>query len=586
MKTWGKKISVYIFFMFLSVFFVFFLYKTRQLGIDSDGSFHFSRVEEIYQNLKAGELFTFIATHTFHNSGVGSFLFYPTVFLYPWACLRFFLDPITSFYVWYGLFMFLTLSIAYYSMYGFSRSKLRALMFALFYTIAIYHLYLGVRNYVLGEFIAYTFVPLALYGFYEVIWGDHKKWPLLGIGVALLLYSHLISVVITVILMFVLFTSKLVVDIKFPKVRWMALFKSIGLALILSLWIIYPFFTDFMHTKLGTPSFGFAFLYSMQDLWAASLENHATNRGVGIIFLMAALSGWYFVRNKKQEFWIYILGLIFIALSTNLFPYTELARIDGLFFLGMIQFPYRFLTYASLFMATTLSLIFERVFNKFQAHKKMLFFCVLGVMMCLYIQTLTPVLDRIYDATPEARLKKGNITDPVPAGAILDKDNYYDMYTYRVLYGETDYYPKASFDGNVTTPDSNVQKKILDRSQSIMLHKAKIANKDITIDPSVAPNELVYQVKLQRSALVDLPVVNYPSEKVYVNGKEFPYSVSDRGTVQVKLAQGKNHVVVRYVMKQTYYILCGIAVITWVVIGITTLLKNIKKVETNRGSRN
>lgn len=573
MKTWGKKISVYIFFMFLSVFFVFFLYKTRQLGIDSDGSFHFSRVEEIYQNLKAGELFTFIATHTFHNSGVGSFLFYPTVFLYPWACLRFFLDPITSFYVWYGLFMFLTLSIAYYSMYGFSRSKLRALMFALFYTIAIYHLYLGVRNYVLGEFIAYTFVPLALYGFYEVIWGDHKKWPLLGIGVALLLYSHLISVVITVILMFVLFTSKLVVDIKFPKVRWMALFKSIGLALILSLWIIYPFFTDFMHTKLGTPSFGFAFLYSMQDLWAASLENHATNRGVGIIFLMAAISGWYFVRNKKQEFWIYILGLIFIALSTNLFPYTELARIDSLFFLGMIQFPYRFLTYASLFMAATLSLIFERVFNKFQAHKKMLFFCVLGVMMCLYIQTLTPVLDRIYDATPEARLKKGNITDPVPAGAILDKDNYYDMYTYRVLYGETDYYPKASFDGNVTTPDSKLQKTILNRSQSIMLHKVKIENKDITLDPFVAPNELGYRIKLQKATVVDLPVVNYPSERVYINGKRSSYSVSDRGTVQVKLEQGENRVRVCYAMNKMYYILFGIAVMTWLIVIIITFIK-------------
>ncbi len=83
MKTWGKKISVYIFFMFLSVFFVFFLYKTRQLGIDSDGSFHFSRVEEIYQNLKAGELFTFIATHTFHNSGVGSFVSLGVLTIFP-----------------------------------------------------------------------------------------------------------------------------------------------------------------------------------------------------------------------------------------------------------------------------------------------------------------------------------------------------------------------------------------------------------------------------------------------------------------------------------------------------------------------
>lgn len=81
MKTWGKKISIYALFVFLSIFYVFFLYKTQKLGIDSDGSFHFSRVEEIYQNLKAGELFTFIVTHTFHNSGVGSFLFYPTIFV-------------------------------------------------------------------------------------------------------------------------------------------------------------------------------------------------------------------------------------------------------------------------------------------------------------------------------------------------------------------------------------------------------------------------------------------------------------------------------------------------------------------------
>lgn len=576
MKTWGKKISIYALFVFLSIFYVFFLYKTQKLGIDSDGSFHFSRVEEIYQNLKAGELFTFIATHTFHNSGVGSFLFYPTIFLYPWAFLRFFLDPIASFYVWYGLFMFLTLSIAYYSMYGFSRSRLRAVMFALFYTIASYHIYLGVRNYVLGEFIAYTFIPLALYGYYEVIWGNAKKWPLLGIGVTLLLYSHLISVVITVMLMFVLLIFKLIVDIRFPKVRWMALFKSASLALLLSAWVIYPFFTDFMHTKLGTPSFGFAFLYSMQDLWVASLENHATNRGVGIVFLVAIIGGWYFVKDKKQEFWIYILGSTFLVLSTSLFPYTELARIDSLFFLGMIQFPYRFLTYATLFMAVTLSLILERIFKKFKAHRRILFVCMLGMVMCLYVQTLTPVLDRIYDATPEMRLKKGDLLEPVPAGSILDKNNYYDMYTYRVLYGETDYYPKVSFDGNVTTPDSKLQKMILNRSQSIMLHKVKIENKDITLAPFIAPNELGYRIKLQKATVVDLPVVNYPSERVYINGKRSSYSVSDRGTVQVKLEQGENRVRVCYVMNKMYYILFGIAVMMWLIVIITTFIKKYR----------
>ncbi len=311
----------------------------------------------------------------------------------------------------------------------------------------------------------------------------------------------------------------------------------------------------------------------MQDLWVASLENHATNRGVGIVFLVAIISGWYFVKDKKQEFWIYILGSTFLVLSTSLFPYTELAQIDSLFFLGMIQFPYRFLTYATLFMAVTLSLILERIFKKFKAHRRILFVCMLGMVMCLYVQTLTPVLDRIYDATPEMRLKKGDLLEPVPAGSILDKNNYYDMYTYRVLYGETDYYPKVSFDGNVTTPDSKLQKMILNRSQSIMLHKAKIENKDITLTPFIAPNELGYRIKLQKATVVDLPVVNYPSERVYINGKSSSYSVSDRGTVQVKLEQGENRVRVCYVMNKMYYILFGIAVMTWLIVIITTFIK-------------
>ncbi|EAK3904361.1 hypothetical protein CW563_09815, partial [Campylobacter jejuni] len=77
--------------------------------------------------------------------------------------------------------MFLTLSLSYYAMFNFSKRRIRAVIFAVFYTISVYHLYLGLKNYVIGEFIAYTFVPLAMYGFYEVVFGNAKKWPVLGI---------------------------------------------------------------------------------------------------------------------------------------------------------------------------------------------------------------------------------------------------------------------------------------------------------------------------------------------------------------------------------------------------------------------
>lgn len=563
-----RNIEILLLFCCLSFFFTFWVARTQLLsGFTSDGSFHFSRAEEIYQNLRSGHLFTFIATHTFHNSGVGSFLFYPTVFLYPWALLRFVFDPIMAFYIWYGLFMFLTLSCAYYAMYGFSRDRLRAVMFALFYTISSYHVYLGLRSYVLGEFIAYTFIPLAMYGFYEVIWGDQRKWPLLAGGVALLTYSHMISVVITVGFFICLFLCRLIVDRHFSKERWVTLLKSVAVTFLLVAWFLYPFWTDFIKTRLGTPSFGFAFLYSMQDLWQASLENYATNRGLGIVLLATALGGWYFVRHDKRELSLYILGLIFIVLSTNLFPYTEIARIKFLKILGVIQFPYRFTTYSSFFMAAILSLILARIFRRFQGKAKVLVgLFVLSIAMCLYVQTLTPVLERLYNVSTTTRLKKATDKFAIPSEeAVIDKRNYYDLYTYRVPYGETDYYPKVAFDGNMIETNP--------KTQSILLHQAYIDHKTVVVYPRPQTNALEYQIKLKNVATVDLPVVAYPSEKVSVNGQTSAYTVSERGTIQVNLERGVNNVTVYFEMKKTYYVLFGLAMLTWFVLLVTPFIK-------------
>lgn len=300
-RTWINRGAVLLLFLGLSILFTSVFYLNGRLGIDSDGSFHFSRAEEIYRNLKEGSFFTFIATHTFHNSGAGSFLFYPSIFLYPWALLRFIFDPLRAYYVWYGSFMFLTLSLSYYAMFNFSRRRIRAVIFAVFYTISVYHLYLGLKNYVIGEFIAYTFVPLAMYGFYEVVFGNAKKWPVLGIGVALLLYSHLLSSVMAVAIMAMIFVVSLICGIFPNKDRWIALVKSVVLAILLSAWVLYPFITDFLKSSLAAPGPGFNFQYTMQDLWVASLENGATNRGIGIALIVAALIGWYFVKKNKQE---------------------------------------------------------------------------------------------------------------------------------------------------------------------------------------------------------------------------------------------------------------------------------------------
>lgn len=189
-----KNSLLFCFFVLVSFLAAYSVGKSGQImSIATDAGFHFSRVEQIYENLRHEKMFTFIATNTFHQSGIGSFLFYPTVFLYPWAGLRFLMSPVNAFYCWYGLMIFITLLVSFYSMKSFTEDKKRSLIFALVYTFALYRLQLGIGNFVLGEFIATTFLPLAFVGFYHVFWGDYHKWYDLAIGVSLVAYSHFLT---------------------------------------------------------------------------------------------------------------------------------------------------------------------------------------------------------------------------------------------------------------------------------------------------------------------------------------------------------------------------------------------------------
>ena len=100
------------------------LVATGRIATQVDWLFHAARVEQIYRNLSEGSLFTYIATSTFQSTGVGSFLFYPVIFIYPWAWLRFITTPIVAYYIWVGAFMFMTFVISYFSMLSFSKGNI------------------------------------------------------------------------------------------------------------------------------------------------------------------------------------------------------------------------------------------------------------------------------------------------------------------------------------------------------------------------------------------------------------------------------------------------------------------------------
>lgn len=563
----NKILWILLFFSFLSVCFVVPLSQYGRIAIASDAGFHFSRVEEIYCNLKSGSFFTFIATHTFHHSGVASFLFYPDVFLYPWALLRFFFNSVNSFYIWYGLINFLTLVISFGSMKSFSHNTKRSIFFALFYSFSAYRIYLGTWNYVIGEFIAATFLPLAFVGFYHVIWGDNRKWYLLSFGVTLLIYSHLLSVVITISL----FTILTILSLFFKGVSWqrlVSLFKSILLTVVLSLWIIVPFMTDYVHSSLMKPAPGLWYIASFSDAILRSLSN-ATNiqSSIGIVLLVATALGWYFVKNaSNKEKLVYCLGLILFCVSTNLFPWRYFLHTP----LAIIQFPYRLMSFAVIFIAATASLGMVKFLEKVSLKASLMISIFLTLFIFAgYLSSLEPSVSRVKNQSGMylKKVPQDQVSHTLPDNSQVDSKNYQNLFEYGALNGETDYYPNKSAD------KKNVS--------SILQQNVFVDQKNASHSLRVSANRFDYQINLKNAAEVDLPVVKYRRTYAYVNKKKVKITTSERGTVQVKGKKGDNQIIIGYRANVAFYLLFGIALLCWLGVFLVYVLRKVRLVKVN-----
>lgn len=536
--------------------------KTGKMVLASDSSFHIARVEEIYQNLREGKIFTFVATHTFSSSGVGNFMFYPTIFLYPWALLRFIFNPVISFYLWYGGMLFLTMLIAYYSMLSYSNSRTRSYMFALIYSLNTYHIHLGIWNYVLGEFIAYTFLPLAFLGIYHILFGDNRKWYILGIGIALIMYSHLLSVYITTIILSVITVCVLFSKKGIAVQKILAILKSAVLAFLLVLPQLILFTTDYINQKLAAPQKAFNWPTSFSDFVDVSLDNTiGSNYSIGLIMILTMITGWYFSKEEIQEEIIYLVGVILACVSTKLIPWEILTKTIVFDFLGQIQFPHRFNSYSSFFLSITASLIFYRFINlNKKTYAKTLRISVAIIVLIIgYLGMASENILRIDNNNNKITRSQG--LNQLPENVLVNKYDYNNIFSYLVLYGETDYYPKQSFDNNDINSNNN--------TKTIVAHEVYLNGRKTTAKlKKRSANNIVYRVKLTKNGNLDLPVLRYRNTRVSVNGQNVKTYTSERGTVQIKASKGINNVSIKYQPATIFYVGISISIITWIILVI------------------
>lgn len=560
-----KNMGIILFFGIFSALLTIVFVKLGMIILSADGSFHFSRVEELYDNFRNGKL-TFIASHTFSSTGVGTFLFYPSVLLYPWVILRLIFSPVTSFYIWYGLMLFITMCVAYYSMWLFDKDRVRAIVFGILYAIFPYHIHLGIAHLVVGEFLAYTFIPLFFLGLYYCL-VDRKKWYLLGISWTLILYSHIVSAYITLLGAIAISIIYMIIDIKSVKRVTINLSKNIILVTLLSSFVLVPFVTDFIGASIKAPNGAiFGYVGSFQEILLSSITNTVdSNRSVGVFAIFTIIVGYYFIRKSRVEEKIaYGLGVFILLCTSTIFPWrlfnnTIVGRV-----LGAIQFPYRLNTYVGFFLMITFSLILSRLIHSISNRnaKALLISGIMIFLMASYYGSLTDLFVKIHEPQRNLLEKNTELAKKIPNEAIIKNSNYHNIFDYSILYGEIDYYPSVAF--NNLQEGNDITAEVNPKINSILSHRVIIGGREKVKIPKVASNYIEYNVKADRREKIDIPVLAYKRTKVMLNGKNIRYKVSSRGTVMVDGNKGNNEISVTYQPSKLLYVGIIISVVTWI----------------------
>lgn len=348
---------------------------TPGISYGPDLHFHLTRIQGIADGLASGQFPVRIQPTPVNGKGYATSLLYPDLFLYPAALLRFAGVSLEGAYRFTLLALnALTACLAYLAGRRMLKTTFAALVFSVLYTLAPYRICNLYVRAALGEALAMAFLPTVTLGFWLVLFRRPQGWPVLALGMTGVIQSHLISTIFCVAFggLFCLLNLRRTLE----KARLFALVKAVALALGLNLWYILPWMRfsreDFNIFHLQFDVWDYALYPAQLFMTFGSVSGDAVRLGTlegemllapglallaaGGALLLALGLAWTYRQalpaTARLGGWAAGFAGLSLWLCTNLFPWALAQRLPVLGQkLAVIQFPWRFLTTASLFLA-------------------------------------------------------------------------------------------------------------------------------------------------------------------------------------------------------------------------------------------
>lgn len=217
-------------------------YLTDFLYVGHDLRFHCYRIWAVAQELAAGHFPVRIFSAGFNGYGVATPLYYCDLFLYlPALLYNAFLPLQTCYQIYVVIIHTVTMLVAYYSFARIGGHKTYGAVAAFVYTLSAYRLTNLLIRASVGEYTAMLFLPLVVLGTWALAEAERptaRDWLPLGIGMAGLVQSHLLTTELAALFLAVFWLCNL---------RWMlrparllATLKAVATAVGLSAWFLVP----------------------------------------------------------------------------------------------------------------------------------------------------------------------------------------------------------------------------------------------------------------------------------------------------------------------------------------------------------
>lgn len=330
--------------------------------------FHLNRIEGLAEAYRHGNAFPAVFYNVFGGIGYGTPLFYGNLAAAFPAALRALGVPLLA--SWKINAVLVTL-LAALSCYLCARAMLKndfaAFLMSVVFVFSGYFAADLFFRATLGEMTAFIFIPAAFLGLDGVLCERRRLWPLLPLGLSLILYCHLISALITAFGLLLYALANVSEFVRKPK-KLLLLAASAGLFLLFSAFSIFPMLEQLSSARFlatdGSSAGAFGTLLERAMPWWAlasdvnipvsilfrSSANIWIPNGLGLAFPLMLFAAVFFGKraNPRRTLPALVLCALTLLLCSELFPW----RIG--FFqsaLGVIQFPWRFLLLAVFFIA-------------------------------------------------------------------------------------------------------------------------------------------------------------------------------------------------------------------------------------------